>query len=65
MAYEIEGADIVRAQNNRDWERSYACVAAAIRQGGYSCYGRNYLGHWMRDLGGKASTPLCPGMRRN
>lgn len=65
VAYEIEGADIVRAQNDRDWERSYACVATAIRQGGYSCYGRNYLGHWMRDLGGKASTPLCSGMRRN
>ncbi len=65
IAYEIAGADIVRAQNDRDYERSYECVAKALRQGGYSCFARNYLGHWMKDVGGKASTPWCPGMARN
>lgn len=61
---DIPGADVMKAQNNRDWERSYQCVAEALRQGGYSCYARNYLGHWMKDLGGSAATPWCPGMKK-
>ena len=61
---EIPGSDIVKAQNNRDWENSYSCVAKARSQGGYSCYARNYLGHWFNELGGKASTPWCPGMKK-
>jgi len=65
IAYDIPGADIMRAQNDRDYERSLECVTRALRAGGYSCYGRNYLGHWARDVGGQAPTPHCPGMRRN
>jgi hypothetical protein len=63
-AQDIPGADIARAQNDRDWERSKQCVGSALRQGGYSCYARNYLGFWYRELGGKASMPWCPGMRK-
>lgn len=62
---EVPGSDIVKAQNDRDYERSFECVRKALRKGGYSCYGKNYLGHWMREFGGSASTPLCPGMERN
>ncbi len=65
VAPDIDGHNIVRAQNDRDWERSYDCVQAALRQGGLSCYARNYLGKWMNELGGKASTPWCPGMVKN
>ncbi len=65
VAPDIEGHNIVRAQNDRDWERSYDCVQKALRQGGLSCYARNYLGKWMNELGGKASTPWCPGMVKN
>jgi hypothetical protein len=56
------GTNIIETQNNRDWERSFDCVKKALSQGGYSCYARNHLGHWMNTLGGKASTPRCPGM---
>lgn len=65
VAPDIEGHDIARAQNDRDYERSYECVQAALRKGGLSCYARNYLGKWMNDLGGKAPTPWCPGMVKN
>ncbi len=58
----MEGADIVKYQNNRDYERSYECVQKAMSQGGYSCYGRYYLAVWMNDLGGKATKPTCAGM---
>ncbi|MBW1877220.1 MAG: HEAT repeat domain-containing protein [Deltaproteobacteria bacterium] len=63
-AQDIPGADIAKAQNDRDWERSKPCVQRALQQGGYSCYARNYLGFWYRELGGKASMPWCPGMRK-
>ncbi len=63
--HDIPGSDIVKAQNDRDYERSYECVAKALRVSGQSCYGKNYLGHWMRELGGRAPTPWCPGMVRN
>jgi len=56
------GTNIIETQNNRDWERSFDCVKKALGKGGYSCYARNHLGHWMNTLGGKASTPRCPGM---
>ena len=62
---DVPGSDIVKAQNDRDYERSYECVERALRKGGFSCYGKNYLGHWMREFGGSASTPWCPGMERN
>lgn len=62
IAPDIDGHNIARAQNDRDWERSYECVEKALAMGGLSCYARNYLGKWMNDLGGKAATPWCPGM---
>jgi len=58
----MEGADIVKYQNNRDHERSFECVQRALGQGGYSCYGKYYLAVWMNDLGGKAFKPTCKGM---
>lgn len=65
IAEETAGVDIVKAQNDRDWERSYDCVQKAIQKGGLSCYARNHLGRWFADLGGKgASRPLCPGMQQ-
>lgn len=60
--HKMEGADIVKHQNNRDFERSYECVQKALRQGGYSCYGRYNLADWMERLGGKAFKPTCKGM---
>ena len=65
IAESLPAVNIIETQNNRDFERSYECVQKAIRQGGYSCYARNHLGTWMNELGGKASTPWCPGMTKN
>jgi hypothetical protein len=55
------GTDIITAQNNRDWENSYACVSAAAAQGGYTCKGQQYVAAWLRELGGQAYVPKCPG----
>lgn len=57
---QIAGTDIIRAQNDRDWQSSYACVQKALRGRGYSCYARQYVGTWMRELGGSAGVPKCP-----
>lgn len=57
---QLPGTDIIRAQNDRDWEASYACLQKALRGSGYSCYARQYLGTWMRELGGSAGVPKCP-----
>jgi len=65
IAEETQGVDIVKFQNNRDYERSWECVEKARKRGGLSCYARNHLGRWNNDLGGKASRPWCPGMVRN
>ncbi len=59
---DIPGSDVVKAQNNRDFERSLECAQKGLGYGGHSCYGRNYLGHWVKELGGNAPTPWCPGM---
>jgi hypothetical protein len=56
----IPGTDIITAQNDRDWERSYECVTRAARAGGVSCYGRMYVGYWVNRLGGTARIPACP-----
>lgn len=64
IAEETAGVDIVKYQNNVDWERSYACVERALQTPGLSCYAKNHLGKWMNDLGGKAPRPLCEGMKR-
>ncbi|MFN7146711.1 MAG: HEAT repeat domain-containing protein, partial [Myxococcota bacterium] len=54
-----EGDDILKAQNNRDFENSYACAAAAAKQaGGYTCAGKEYVGAFFRDVGGKGG-PSC------
>jgi hypothetical protein len=57
----IPGTDIVKAQNDRDWENSYSCVGRAYRSGGYSCFAKMYLAQWFRDLGGTSYVPNCPG----
>jgi hypothetical protein len=57
----LPGTMIVKAQNDRDWERSYACVQRAVGQGGYSCFARMHLGNWFRELGGNTHVPECPG----
>lgn len=64
IADRIPGYDIFEAQNNADWESSYACVERALSRGGLSCYARNYLASRFRQLGGKATSPWCPGMPR-
>jgi len=57
----VPGTDIIKTQNDRDWERSYECVARAYRNsGGYSCYARQYAGYWFDKLGGSAFIPDCP-----
>lgn len=62
MPDKVPGTDIIRVQNDRDYERSYQCVQTALRRSsGYSCYARAYVGNWMRELGGSASVPQCPG----
>lgn len=62
MVDKVPSSDIIRAQNDRDWERSYACVEAAQRQaGGYSCYGKKYVASWIKELGGNSFEPKCPG----
>lgn len=60
----IPGTDIVRAQNDRDWEKSYECVSRALRAGGASCYGKMYLGYWMNELGGTGYIPACPKYKK-
>lgn len=55
-----EGDDILKAQNDRDFQRSYECVQAAVKSSrGYTCAGRAYVGSFFRELGGKASVPTC------
>lgn len=61
MPDKVPGADIIKVQNDRDWEKSYACVQKAYaRRGGYSCYGKRYVGWWFEQLGGSAHVPKCP-----
>ena len=60
--HKMTGADIVKHQNNRDYENSYACVQKARQQGGYTCWGKWYLADWFEQLGGKAFKPTCKGM---
>ncbi len=52
-------ADIIFAQNDRDYQRSYECVQKALRGLGYSCWGKAYIGDYMRELGGSAPLPRC------
>ena len=62
MPDKVPSTDIITAQNDRDWERSYACVESALRKGaGGSCFARKYVAGWFKHLGGNASVPKCPG----
>jgi hypothetical protein len=58
----IPGTDIITAQNDRDFEKSYACLQKAYASsGGYSCYAKMYVGWWFRQVGGSGYVPKCPG----
>ncbi len=58
----VPGADIIKAQNDRDWENSFDCIGKAYRaSSGYSCFARLYVGHWYREVGGSSYLPNCPG----
>lgn len=52
-------ADIIFAQNDRDYQRSYECVQKAMHGSGYSCWGKAYVADYMRELGGNAPLPRC------
>jgi hypothetical protein len=56
------GTDIMKAQNDRDFEESYDCVQRAMGKGGYTCEGRYYLTNWYNNLGGNKALPPCPGL---
>lgn len=60
--HKLSGVDIMKHQNNRDFDNSYDCVQKARRSGGHSCWGKYYLAVWTNDLGGKAHKPTCKGM---
>jgi hypothetical protein len=61
----IPGTDIIKVQNDRDWERSYACLQKAYNaRGGYACPAQMYVGHWFREVGGTAYVPKCPGIEQ-
>jgi len=59
----LPGTMIVKAQNDRDWKRSYECLQKAWRKSsGYSCFARLHVGLWFREVGGKGvRVPGCPG----
>jgi hypothetical protein len=60
-----EPAGILRAQNDRDPEKSYDCAAAAMKQaGGFTCHGREYVAAFYKDVGGKVGVPDCDGKRK-
>lgn len=53
--------DIVYYQNDRDFERTYDCVKAAWKAGGYSVCGRAYVGAYLRQYGERVSFKACGG----
>jgi hypothetical protein len=58
----IPGTMIVKAQNDRDWDRSYKCFQKAYRQSrGYSCFAKMHVALWFREVGGTSHAPKCPG----
>jgi HEAT repeats len=58
---EREGdSDILFAQNDRDFERSLACVERALgNTAGWSCHGRAYASSWRYHLGGPRRDVNC------
>ncbi len=61
IIYKIPGMLVMEAQNERDWRSSLACAQKANAQRArYDCYGKQYIAHWVNELGGKAWPPPCP-----
>ncbi len=61
IIYKIKGLQVMEAQNDRDWRRSLECAQKANAQRGkMDCYGKQYIAHWVNELGGKAWPPPCP-----
>ncbi|MCB9758614.1 MAG: HEAT repeat domain-containing protein [Alphaproteobacteria bacterium] len=59
---EVPGTDIAAAQNDRDWDNSYACFQNALRsRGAWSCRGQQYVANWFREVGGQTYVPRCAG----
>jgi hypothetical protein len=51
----------MEAQNDRDWRRSLECAQKAnARRERFDCYGKQYIAHWVNELGGRAWPPPCP-----
>jgi HEAT repeat protein len=56
----IPGTNIVKAQNDVDWDASYDCFQKAYKNNrGYSCYAKQHIGLWFREVGGKTYVPKC------
>jgi hypothetical protein len=54
--------DVIHWQNERDFNRSYDCVAAAQKKAGaYTCWGKGYVADQFREFGGKVGVPKCAG----
>ncbi len=56
------GANILAAQNERDWENTEACLRKAYNAGGYTCHGTQYIAAWASDyIYFNPRVPKCPG----
>jgi len=61
VVYKVPGLQVMEAQNDRDWRRSLECAQKANAQRSkMDCYGKQYIAHWINELGGKAWPPPCP-----
>ena len=56
--------DIVWFQNQRDYPRTPECLQAAWKEGGYTCWGKAYLGGKLEDVGRGGHVPDCDGTGR-
>jgi len=58
----IKGANISKVQNDRDYEKSLQCFAKAYaKRAAYSCFGKQHIAWWYREVGAKVNVPSCPG----
>ncbi|MEE2750307.1 MAG: hypothetical protein VX519_02670 [Myxococcota bacterium] len=58
----MEGANIIEAQNTRDFENTESCLRKAWNAGGYTCHGRQYVAAWASDyIYFNPRVPKCPG----
>jgi HEAT repeat protein len=55
----LQGVDIIKAHNDRDFERSFECIGKA-RGSASTCYAKRYTGWWFNEVGGKSAVPDCP-----